>query len=177
MQSCWSEVWSSHIEPGKAELEHGHPLWPACNAAGTFISVKSPSWPVFSVVVEADFCQFICNSFAAAGQWRFPPPFLVSVSLWDQPRNAPGLSLTYSIQIQVMIYFKMVARCNLWKRWQTAAVLLKIRWSQKGRTKPSAFWPLNAGASSNHSLFKNFSWNHVELMELIISCLFETFLY
>lgn len=73
-------------------------------------------------------------------------------------------------------YFKTLRDHNLWKRWQTAVVLQKIRWSQKGRAKLSAFWLLNNDASSNPNVtVKKLSWSYVETMELIFFFFFKPF--
>ena len=116
IRAGWSGAQTSHVEAGKVEFEHGPPLWPACNAADTFVLVKSPSWAGFSVVAEADFCQFFCNSLAAVRQWWFSPPFLVSVTLWDQPGNVPSCLL--SCGHEKCQHWKLLLGSTLpWKRF------------------------------------------------------------
>lgn len=153
VRAAWSVVWSSHAEPGKVEFERGPPLWSACNTEDLFTSVNSSS---FSIVLEADFCQCFCNSVAAVRQWWISPPFLVSVPLWDEPGDVPSL-LQYPNTGYEWWYFNMAAHCNLWKRWQIAALLEKTRRNQKGKTKPSAFYPLNTMANSDPSVTLNSS--------------------
>lgn len=175
VKTACSGACSYSFESGKMVFRHDPSPWPASNKAGTFISMKSQSWAVFSVVVEADF--YSCSSSVAVRlPWFMPLPQLL-VPLWDQQENVPGFSLSFLIQIQVMSNFilRHLTR-NLWKKWQTTVVPQKTRWSQSRRPNLLVFdfWTMLQTQTPIWA-FKNLSWSHVELMKLIVSCFLETF--
>jgi len=165
---------SYSVESGKVVFGHDPPPWPASNNAGTFISMKSQSWAVFSIVVEADF-YFCSSSVAVRLPWFVPLPQLLVL------RSAGKCSrllivFPYPSTGYEWLYFKTPTRYNLWKRWQTTVVLQKTRWSQSRRPNLLGFdlWAM----VQDHThiwVFKNVSWSHVEPMDWSLAVSWKPF--